>query len=117
MEKDTLDSSLASKNVASKKAVSWEKVGNTLFLHGTLDRDSLLPLWQQKASVLEGIENIDVAQLSHVDSTGLALFVRLKEEWQQNGRTLTLSRVGERLKTLVELYGLQSLFDDNQSTT
>ncbi|MBI6549208.1 lipid asymmetry maintenance protein MlaB [Xenorhabdus lircayensis] len=120
MEKSTLDSSIVNKEMVnkemtSKDTVSWEKAGNTLFLKGTLDRDSLLPLWQQKDHVLEEIDNIDVSQLSHVDSTGLALFVRLKGECQQSGRALTLSGIGERFKTLIALYGLQSLLDDNQS--
>ncbi|WP_419836290.1 lipid asymmetry maintenance protein MlaB [Xenorhabdus littoralis] len=97
-----------------KETVSWEKVDNTLFLKGTLDRDSLLPLWQQKESALAGVDNIEVSQLNRVDTTGLALFVRLKGEWQQSGRTLTLSGVGERLKTLIDLYGLQNLLDDSQ---
>ncbi|MBD2810111.1 lipid asymmetry maintenance protein MlaB [Xenorhabdus sp. Vera] len=108
MEKGTSDSSLAS------EMVSWEKAGNTLFLKGTLDRDSLLPLWQKKESVLEGIDNIDVSLLSHVDSTGLALFVRLRGEYQQGGRILSFSGVGERLNTLIVLYGLQSLLEENQ---
>ncbi|MDR0218376.1 MAG: lipid asymmetry maintenance protein MlaB [Enterobacteriaceae bacterium] len=89
--------------------LSWEQKGNTLFLKGTLDRDSLLPLWQQKDSVLTGIEIIDVSQLSHVDSTGLALFVRVKSGRQQQGKALAFAGIGERLKTLVALYGLQDI--------
>ncbi|PHM39756.1 anti-sigma B factor antagonist [Xenorhabdus mauleonii] len=104
-------------NVPDKEIASWEKTGNTLFLQGTLDRDSLLPLWQQKSSVLEGIVNIDVSQLNHVDSAGLALLVRLKGEFQQTGKTLAFSNVGERLNTLMALYGVQSLFDNSQSNT
>lgn len=117
MKQDTLDSSIAGKASASQETVSWEKTESTLFLKGTLDRDSLLPLWQQKDRVMEGVDNIDVSQLHHVDSTGLALFVRLKGECQQQGRTLVLSGVGERLGTLVALYGLQSLLNDNQPKT
>ncbi|MDX7988583.1 lipid asymmetry maintenance protein MlaB [Xenorhabdus sp. 12] len=101
-------------NVADNDIVSWEKTGSTLFLQGTLDRDSLLPLWQQKSSVLEDIVNIDVSQLSRVDSAGLALLVRLKGEFQQSGKALTFSNVGERLNTLIALYGVQSLLDDSQ---
>ncbi|OTA19294.1 anti-sigma B factor antagonist [Xenorhabdus beddingii] len=113
MEKGTLDSGTVGTETANQDTVSWEKTGNTLFLQGTLDRDSLLPLWQQKDRVLEDVDNIDVSQLNHVDSTGLALFVRLKGEFQQNGRILTLSGVGERLETLITLYGLQSLLGNN----
>ncbi|CDG95476.1 lipid asymmetry maintenance protein MlaB [Xenorhabdus bovienii] len=93
--------------------ISWEQTGSTLFLHGILDRDSLLPLWQQKDSVLAEIKNIDVSRLEHVDSTGLALFVRLKGDMQQRGKLLTFSGISERLETLIALYGLKSLFDAN----
>ncbi|OTA17522.1 anti-sigma B factor antagonist [Xenorhabdus vietnamensis] len=113
MEKGILDSGMISKERANPETVSWEKTGNTLFLKGTLGRDSLLPFWQQKDHVLEEIDNIDVSLLSHVDSTGLALFVRLKGEYQQRGRILTFSGISERLNTLITLYGLQALLDDN----
>ncbi|CAM3721743.1 lipid asymmetry maintenance protein MlaB [Xenorhabdus thuongxuanensis] len=114
MEKATFDNGMMSNESANQGTVSWKKAGNTLFLRGTLDRDSLLPLWQQKERALEDIDNIDVSQLGRVDSTGLALFVQLKGEYQKRGRTLTFSGVGERLSTLITLYGLQALLDDNQ---
>ncbi|WP_340609628.1 lipid asymmetry maintenance protein MlaB [Xenorhabdus bharatensis] len=98
---------------SGKTPLSWKQAGNTLFLKGTLDRDSLLPLWQQKDSLLAHIENIDVSGLEHVDSTGMALFVRIKGDWQQSGKVVTFSGIGERLNTLIALYGLQSLFADN----
>ncbi|SFN52353.1 lipid asymmetry maintenance protein MlaB [Xenorhabdus japonica] len=105
---------MMSKEKVNQETIDWEKRGNTLFLKGTLDRDSLLPLWQQKDRILEGIDNIDVSSLNHVDSTGLALFVRLKGEYQQRDRILTFSGVSERLNTLITLYGLQTLLGDNQ---
>ncbi|MDX7990594.1 lipid asymmetry maintenance protein MlaB [Xenorhabdus littoralis] len=119
MEKSPVDSNIVSEEIADKETaiketVGWEKVDNTLFLKGTLNRDSLLPLWQQKESALAGVDNIEVSRLNRVDTTGLALFVRLKGEWQQSGRTLTLSGVGERLKTLIDLYGLQNLLENSQ---
>ncbi|PHM27133.1 lipid asymmetry maintenance protein MlaB [Xenorhabdus ehlersii] len=117
MEKATFDNDMMINENVNQGTVNWEKAGNTLFLQGTLDRDSLLPLWQQKEHVLEDIGNIDVSQLSRVDSTGLALFVQLKGECHKRGRTLTFSGVGERLSTLITLYGLQALLDDNQPKT
>ncbi|MEQ1974309.1 lipid asymmetry maintenance protein MlaB [Xenorhabdus sp. SGI240] len=114
MEKATFDNGMMSNKNVNQRTVSWEKAGSTLFLQGTLDRDSLLPLWQQKEQALEGIDNIDVSQLSRVDSTGLALFVQLKGECQKRGGTLTFSGIGERLGTLIALYGLQALLDEDQ---
>ncbi|PHM71375.1 lipid asymmetry maintenance protein MlaB [Xenorhabdus kozodoii] len=116
MEKGTLDNGMINSESVNQATVSWEKAGNTLFLQGTLDRDSLLPLWQQKERALEDIDNIDVSQLSHVDSTGLALFIQLKGECQNRGRALTFSGVSERLNTLITLYGLQAILNDNQPT-
>ncbi|WMV72936.1 lipid asymmetry maintenance protein MlaB [Xenorhabdus griffiniae] len=117
MEKATVDNAMMINENVNQGTVSWEKAGNTLFLQGTLDRDSLLPLWQQKEQVLAGIDNIDVSQLSRVDSTGLALFVQFKGECQKRGKALTFSGIGEQLNTLVTLYGLQALLDDSQPKT
>ncbi len=103
-----------SKEKINQNMVDWEKAGNTLLLKGSLDRDSLLSLWQQKENALAGIDIIDVSSLSRVDSAGLALFVRLKEAYQQRGKTLTFSGVSERLNTLITLYGLQALLGDRQ---
>ncbi|MFI8417955.1 lipid asymmetry maintenance protein MlaB [Serratia sp. NPDC078593] len=78
----------------------------TLVLSGDLDRETLLPLWQQRATLLTDKTAIDVAQLQRVDSSGLALLVHLCE---QHGTELKISGATDRLKTLITLYNLQDI--------
>ncbi|MQL48178.1 lipid asymmetry maintenance protein MlaB [Photorhabdus khanii] len=95
------------------ECLSWEKVEQTLILKGILDRDTLLPLWQQKEKLLAGINGVNVSQLEHVDSTGLALLVRFKHHMQKEGVKLLFSGVSERLSTLITLYDLQEIIIDS----
>ncbi|HHE6468867.1 TPA: lipid asymmetry maintenance protein MlaB [Providencia rettgeri] len=89
--------------------LAWELNETTLYLTGTLDRDSLMSFWDKKDSSLERIENIDVSGLKHVDSTGLAMLVRLKGEFQAKNRSLNITGVSDNLNTLIELYGVQGI--------
>lgn len=89
--------------------LAWELNEKTLYLTGTLDRDSLMSFWDKKDSSLERIENIDVSGLKHVDSTGLAMLVRLKGEFQAKNRSLNVTGVSDNLNTLIELYGVQGI--------
>ncbi|EYU16701.1 lipid asymmetry maintenance protein MlaB [Photorhabdus aegyptia] len=95
------------------ESLIWEKTGQTLILKGTLDRDSLLPLWQQKEKLLADIDSINVSQLGYVDSTGLALLVRFKHHMQKRGDKLRFSGIDERLNTLITLYDLQDIIMDS----
>ncbi|KAA1195598.1 lipid asymmetry maintenance protein MlaB [Photorhabdus heterorhabditis] len=95
------------------ESLSWEKAGQTLILKGILDRDRLLPLWQQKEKLLTDINCINVSQLEHVDSTGLALLVRFKHYMQkEEGTELLFSGISERFSTLIMLYDLQEIIID-----
>ncbi|EMI7065026.1 lipid asymmetry maintenance protein MlaB [Providencia rettgeri] len=89
--------------------LAWELNETTLYLTGMLDRDSLMSFWDKKDSSLERIENIDVSGLKHVDSTGLAMLVRLKGEFQAKNRSLNITGVSDNLNTLIELYGVQGV--------
>lgn len=89
--------------------LAWELNETTLYLTGTLDRDSLMSFWDKKDSSLERIENIDVSGLKHVDSTGVAMLVRLKGEFQAKNRSLNITGVSDNLNTLIELYGVQGV--------
>ncbi|NDL00027.1 MULTISPECIES: lipid asymmetry maintenance protein MlaB [Photorhabdus] len=95
------------------ESLIWEKIGQTLILKGTLDRNSLLPLWQQKEKLLADIDSINVSQLEYVDSTGLALLVRFKHHMQKRGDKLRFSGIDERLNTLIKLYDLQEMIIDS----
>ncbi|MCS3406951.1 lipid asymmetry maintenance protein MlaB [Serratia sp. AKBS12] len=81
----------------------------TLVLSGDLDRETLLPLWQQRGSLLAGKTAVDVAQLQRVDSSGLALLVHLCAQQQRQGVELQIIGATDRLKTLITLYNLQEI--------
>ncbi|MGG4606604.1 lipid asymmetry maintenance protein MlaB [Providencia sp. Me31A] len=90
-------------------SLTWEITETTLQFTGTLDRDSLMTFWDKRNSLLDHIENIDVSGLTHVDSTGLAMLVRLKGEFQTKGRPLNVVGTSDNLNTLIELYGVQTM--------
>ncbi|MGE6472644.1 lipid asymmetry maintenance protein MlaB [Serratia proteamaculans] len=90
-------------------ALSFESQQQTLILRGELDRETLLPLWEQRDTLLADKTVLDVTQLQRVDSSGLALLVHLREQQRQRGVELKISGVSDRLKTLITLYNLQAI--------
>lgn len=96
-------------------SLTWEQTETTLILSGVLDRDSLMAFWPKRQSILGSssgtshIEQVDVSGLQHVDSTGLAMLVRLKGEAQANSRTLKMVGVSDNLNTLIDLYGVKTI--------
>jgi phospholipid transport system transporter-binding protein len=89
--------------------LSWQSQQETLVLQGELDRETLLPLWQQREALLADKTHIDVSQLQRVDSSGLALLVHFREQQSKRGISLTVTGVSNRLSTLIELYNLQQV--------
>lgn len=87
----------------------FESLQQCLILNGCLDRETLLPLWEQRESLLKGVTCVDVAQLERVDSSGLALLVHLRDFAGRHGVELQISGITDRLRTLVELYNLKGI--------
>lgn len=90
--------------------LTWEQKGQMLILTGELDRDTLPAFWQQRNRLLKGINAINVSQLCHIDSTGLAMFIRLKSE-QQSENKWVFEGISERFKTLIRLYKLEDFMN------
>lgn len=90
--------------------LTWEQKGQMLILTGELDRDTLPAFWQQRNQLLKGINAINVSQLSHIDSTALAMFIRLKSE-QQSENKWVFEGISERFKTLIRLYKLEDFMN------
>ncbi|QLK59678.1 lipid asymmetry maintenance protein MlaB [Enterobacteriaceae bacterium Kacie_13] len=90
-------------------ALRWECQPPLLTLQGCLDRETLLPVWDARKSLLAGVTRLDVSGLVRVDSSGLALLVHLRQEASQQGGSLTLEGVTDRLSTLIALYNLQDI--------
>lgn len=96
-----------------KGALSWEHQPPRLILRGELDRETLLSLWNQRRTLMSQIDVIDVAGLERVDSAGLAMLVHLREQVEQDGGTLALTGITDRLSTLIALYNLQDIIPVN----
>lgn len=93
-------------------ALTWEKRNDVLALTGELDRGTLMSFWTVRQAQMDCVRAVDVSGLSHVDSAGLAMLVRLKSE--QGNTPLVLSGVSPNLQMLISLYGLASEFSDNE---
>ncbi|MBU9845914.1 lipid asymmetry maintenance protein MlaB [Rahnella ecdela] len=91
------------------EALRWVSQPPRLTLHGELDRETLVPLWDARKKLMSGITCLDVSGLERVDSSGLALLVHLREEASQQGVTLTIAGITDRLNTLIALYNLQDI--------
>lgn len=92
-------------------SLNWEKKEDILFFQGTLDRETLLPVWQQRKTLLADLNIIDISALEQIDSTGLALFVHLKAEMETQNRHLTIQGASERFRTLITLYDLDEIMN------
>ncbi|ALB61381.1 phospholipid ABC transporter substrate-binding protein [Cronobacter condimenti 1330] len=84
----------------------WERQDARLHLTGTLDRETLMPLWDQRQTLTDGLQRIDLSGLARVDTAGLALLVQLIALAQTGGRSVTLEGMSENLTTLAKLYNL-----------
>ena len=92
----------------------WQVEGERLTLAGELQRDTLLPLWQQRTEVMRGVEIIDVAGLQRVDSGGLALLVHLRQSVLECGKTPRFTGITDKLLSLITLYNLQKIIAESE---
>ncbi|QWT39082.1 lipid asymmetry maintenance protein MlaB [Dickeya dadantii] len=90
-------------------ALRWRQDDGTLRLEGDLDRNTLLPLWQQREALLGDSSVLDVGQVARVDSSGLALLVHFYHQQEQRGKSLTIIGASDRLRTLIQLYNLSEI--------
>ncbi|MCX8726731.1 STAS domain-containing protein [Gilliamella sp. B2838] len=82
--------------------IKADKQYNVLYLKGELDAHSLNEIWSTQHSILNGVTTIDVAQLTRVDSSGLATLVYFCTKYQTK-----LMGINPQLQTLIALYDLQ----------
>ncbi|RLM27558.1 anti-sigma B factor antagonist [Brenneria alni] len=96
-------------------ALNWQSQQSTLVLSGALDRETLLPLWQQRGMLLADKTSLDVSGLTRVDSAGLALLIHFYHQQSQKGVELGITGAGDRLKTLIALYNLNEIIPVSQA--
>ncbi|MCA7014076.1 lipid asymmetry maintenance protein MlaB [Dickeya dadantii] len=90
-------------------SLRWRQDDGALRLEGDLDRNTLLPLWQQREALLNDSSVLDVGQVARVDSSGLALLVHFYHQQEQRGKSLTIIGASDRLRTLIQLYNLSEI--------
>lgn len=69
-------------------------------------RESLIKL-------LEGSEGdvvLDLADLAYIDSSGLALFIELRKQMQEKGRTVRIRSISPQVRKLLHLTQLGEMF-------
>ncbi|WP_414165050.1 lipid asymmetry maintenance protein MlaB [Superficieibacter sp. BNK-5] len=88
------------------QVLSWTRDGDRLALVGELDQDVLNPLWDAREEAMRGVTCIDLSQISRVDTGGLALLIHLVALAKQQGNTVSLDGVNEKVYTLAQLYNL-----------
>jgi len=86
--------------------LTWTREGERLSLQGELDQDVLNPLWEARVQAMQGVSVIDLSALSRVDTAGVALLVHLIAEARQQGQSVTLAGVSDKVVTLAQLYNL-----------
>ncbi|MEX0558369.1 protein YrbB [Raoultella terrigena] len=86
--------------------LSWTRSGECLALQGELDQDLLVPLWDDRLQVTEGVSTIDLNAVTRVDTAGLALLVHFVALIRRQGREAQLIGKSDNLQTLIALYNL-----------
>ncbi|TEA26528.1 STAS domain-containing protein [Candidatus Schmidhempelia bombi] len=84
--------------------IYWQQQDDVLYLKGVLDRSTLNQIWQQDSTLFDTIANIDVTELTRVDSAGLALLVNYCLNFN-----LQLIGINAQLRTLIQLYNLEKV--------
>ena len=86
--------------------LTWTREGERLSLQGELEQDVLNSLWEARVQAMQGVSVIDLSALSRVDTAGVALLVHLIAEARQQGQSVTLAGVSDKVVTLAQLYNL-----------
>lgn len=89
--------------------LSWQVEENVLFLTGQLTDKTLFSLWQWMKDYKPTFHEIDVNQLTHIDSAGLALIIYTLNQAGKQGVKVKLSGSNDKLKTLITLYNLDDV--------
>lgn len=89
--------------------LSWQIKENVLLLTGRLTDKTLFSLWQWIQQNKPTLHGIDVNQLTHVDSAGLAWIIYTINQAGKQGVAIKLSGSNDKLKTLISLYNLDDV--------
>lgn len=84
-----------------------------LSVEGELDLAVVAEFRERAMACLEGANalELDLHGVSFIDSSGLAVLVRLRKEAALTGKSLSLVDVSRATRRLLEITGLQDAFD------
>ncbi len=80
-------------------------------VHGAMTFDSVTDLWRQSVDMFsdETILRIDLAQVTHTDSAGLALLVEWMREASRRGGRIELSHLPTQMLALADAANLEQV--------
>jgi phospholipid transport system transporter-binding protein len=87
-------------------ALCWTRDNGRLLLQGELDQDYLVSLWDVREEMTQGVDTIDLSDITRVDTAGVALLMHLVALIRKQGRSVTITGKSEKMNTLVQLYNL-----------
>lgn len=94
--------------------ITWQQTDQkNVSLSGALTQSSvsrLLPL-SKRLKATESNINIELSELSHVDSAGLALLIELKSVGDKQGKKIIFSGTTPALEKLIALYNAATLLE------
>lgn len=93
-------------------SLNWKIENGMVIFSGDLNCETLLPFWKKKQQIITAdIQVLNVANLSRVDSAGLAMLLRILDEASSQQQMLKLAGMTEKLKTLTALYNMQQIIE------
>ncbi len=78
-------------------------------VHGAMTFDSVIDLWRQSADMFSGetVLRIDLAQVTHTDSAGLALLVEWMREASRRGARIDFLHLPAQMLALADAANLE----------
>lgn len=90
---------------------SWQQTDDQLVFSGELTRETVPQAWQERGQWQQGKQQlrVDLAQLEHVDSAGVAMLLQLKKHLLQNECELTILEPSQQFRAIVDVSGATDL--------
>lgn len=84
---------------------------DVLKVDGQINFDTVMPLYHESQQVMKMMNNIiiDLHQLEHCDSSGLALCTTWVREAEQNKKSLVFINIPAFMQDLIRVYGLDKV--------
>ena len=90
--------------------------GDRLYLSGPVTLANVASLLEEaRAPLAEGVREVDLGEVTEVDSSLLAALLAWLRESKSSGRPLSFSRMPPDLLTLAQLYGVAQLLPLDKS--